>query len=81
MRRALRRLASSSKALVVLVILFGIAIAVSTGRASFAEASELIKYIIGPWLLAVGIEDAALKFSSRRVSSVTANATVTGDKE
>lgn len=55
----LRRLVMSSKGIVVLAttaLAFG---ALYAGKASFEETSSLLRWIIGPWLAAVGIEDAA----------------------
>lgn len=58
-RGPLRRLLGSSKALVVLVVVTLSFIALFSGRATWADVSSLLKYVIGPWLAAVGLEDAA----------------------
>lgn len=58
----IRRLFGSSKALVVMAISalsFGL---VFTGRAQWSEVSDFLKLVIGPWLLAQGLEDAAKKW-------------------
>lgn len=55
----LRRMIMSSKGIVVLattVLAFG---ALYAGKATFEETASLLKWIIGPWLAAVGVEDAA----------------------
>lgn len=55
----LRRMIMSSKGIVVLAttaLAFG---ALYAGKATFEETASLLKWIIGPWLAAVGVEDAA----------------------
>lgn len=55
------RLVSSSKALVVLGVTTACFIALFAGKAQFHDITEFLKYIIGPWLVAQGLEDALKK--------------------
>jgi hypothetical protein len=55
----IKKLLSSSKGLMVLAIIGLSYAALFAGKATWAQITELLKYVIGPWLAAVGIEDAA----------------------
>src|SRR5262249_5043426 len=60
----LRRLLSSRKAFVVLLLTTASFAALFSGRATWSEIAELLKWVVGPWLAAVGIEDAAKHVAS-----------------
>ena len=55
----IRRLFGSSKAIVVMALAAVSFLAVYQGKAEFREVSDFLKLIVGPWLLAQGLEDAA----------------------
>lgn len=55
----IRRLFGSSKAIVVMAITAVSFLAVYQGKAQFHEVTDFLKLIVGPWLLAQGLEDAA----------------------
>ena len=59
MKNALIGLVSSRKALVVMLVLAFTSAAVLSGRATWEQAEGLLWKIIGPWMLAQGLEDAA----------------------
>jgi len=58
------RLFSSSKALVVLAVTGACFAALFTGKATWEQIENLLRFVIGPWLLAVGVEDAAKHVAS-----------------
>lgn len=60
----IRRLLSSSKALVVLAISATSFAALWTGKATWQDVEGLLKWTVGPWLAAVGLEDAAKHVSA-----------------
>lgn len=65
----LLRLAKSSKALVVIAISAVTLTAFFLGRISWYDASEFLKWLLAPWLIAQGAEDAAKHFATRPPSS------------
>jgi hypothetical protein len=72
----LLRLLTSSKALVVMAVVASALAAFFTHRATWGEASDLVKYVLGAWLVAQGTEDAARHFAtSRKTTSVDVSAT------
>lgn len=67
------RLLSSSKALVVLAVTalaFG---GLFAGRASWEQIESLLKWVLGPWLIAQGTEDAAKALGNARVEVAKVN--------
>ena len=66
---ALARLMGSSKAIVVLAITIGTFAAVHWNKAAFGEATEFLKWVLGPWLLAQGVEDAAKHYGNSKVEA------------
>lgn len=70
------RLVYSSKAIVVLAVTITTFGAVYLGRATFQQATDFLKYVIGPWLLAVGIEDAGRNNAKRPPDSSATNVVV-----
>lgn len=58
-RGPVRRLAGSSKALVVLAVSAASFAALWCGKATWGDVEGLLKWVLAPWLAAVGIEDAA----------------------
>jgi hypothetical protein len=57
------RLLQSSKALVVLAVTLATFGGVYKGAIQWHEANDFLKWVLGPWLLAQGVEDAAKHFA------------------
>lgn len=60
----LKRLLGSRKAFVVLLVTGASFVALFSGKATWNEIAELLKWMIGPWLVASGVEDAARHVAS-----------------
>lgn len=60
------RLATSSKAIVVLAVTIATFIAFFAGRVAWHDAAEFLKWLLAPWLLAQGAEDAARNLAAGR---------------
>lgn len=58
MKDALARLFSSHKALVVMFVTAAVLGLVYSRRVEWGPASDLLKWVLGPWLLGQGLEDA-----------------------
>jgi len=70
MPQPILRLLQSSKALVVLTIIIGAFLAFQFGKVTWDEATSLVKWVVGPWLLAQGAEDAAKHFGASKGESL-----------
>jgi hypothetical protein len=55
----LRKLLSSRKSFVVLLITTASFAALFTGKATWPDIADLLKLVVGSWLGAAGVEDAA----------------------
>jgi heme O synthase-like polyprenyltransferase len=55
----------SRKAVIVITVMFASFGALYMGKAQWEQVSELIKWTLGTWLAAQGVEDAAKHISSR----------------
>lgn len=58
MKDAIARLFSSHKALVVMFVTAAVFASVYTHRVEWGPAADFLKWVLGPWLVAQGIEDA-----------------------
>jgi hypothetical protein len=55
----LRKLLSSRKSFVVLLITTASFVALFPGKATWSDVADLLKLVVGSWLGAAGVEDAA----------------------
>lgn len=65
----MRRLLHSSKALLVLLVIAIAFVSLLLGKASWSDVEGLIKWVVGPFVLAVGVEDAAKNWGAGRGAS------------
>lgn len=61
----IRRLFQSRKAIVVMVVTSAVLFLVFREKTTFHDAADFLKWVLGPWLLAQGVEDAAKKMNER----------------
>lgn len=74
---ALLRLTTSSKGLVVLLVVLGAFVALLAKAATFEQVQDLLKWVLGPWFVASSAEDVSRNLAAGRVETMkvqTANA-------
>lgn len=70
-------LVGNAKGLVLAVLLVACFAALFTGRATWEEATGLVKWAIGPWFVAAGIQGAAGVLADAHVTASAAQSTPT----
>lgn len=63
------RMLGSSKAIVMLLILSFSFLSLLLGKASWEQIENLVKWVFGSWVMAVGVEDAAKHVANGRVKA------------
>ena len=63
------RLLGSSKGLVLLLVLACAFAALFTGKATWDQVVELVKWTLGPWFVAVGIQGAGSAIADAHVEA------------
>lgn len=66
----LMRLLGSSKALVMLAITGACFIALFLGKSDWVQTTDFLKWIVGPWLISAGLEDAGQKYGQAKAASI-----------
>ena len=67
---ALLRLTTSSKGLVVLLVVLGAFVALALKAATFEQVQDLLKWVLGPWFVASSAEDVSRNLAAGKVETM-----------
>ena len=68
------RMLGSSKAIVMMIVLSLSFLALMLGKATWDQVDNLVKWVFGSWVMAVGVEDAAKHVAKGKVDAANIDA-------